>query len=111
MAAVTRFCTLDFVARMLGEDRDLFEIIIVNDDNLPYGAIVTVHTGSDGAITALTDDSIIELKNMIAAALRPTRRGMSSSKNSSQTASWSSGSEAGQGGSNRLAVTHKCLLP
>lgn len=68
MAAVTHLCSLHFVAKILGEDRDLLEAIIVNDENLTYGAIVTVHTGSDEAITALTDDGIIELKDMLAAA-------------------------------------------
>lgn len=68
MAAVTHLCSLDFVAKILGEDRDLLEAIIVNDDNLTYGAIVTVRTGSDEAITALTDDGIIKLEDMLAAA-------------------------------------------
>ena len=68
MAAVTHLCSIDFVAKILGEDRDLLEAIIVNDDTLNYGAIVTVHTGSEEAITALTDDGIIELKDMLAAA-------------------------------------------
>lgn len=56
MAAVTHLCSLDFVAKVLDEDRNLLEAIIANDDNLTYGAIVTVHTGSDEAITALTDE-------------------------------------------------------
>ncbi len=68
MAAVMHLCSIDFVAKILGEDRDLLEAIIVNDDTLTYGAIVTVHTGSEEAITALTDDGIIELKDMLAAA-------------------------------------------
>lgn len=40
----------------------------MNDDNLTYGAIVIVHTGSEDAITALTDDGIIALKEILAAA-------------------------------------------
>lgn len=68
MAAVTHLYSLDFVAKIVDEDRDLLEAIIANDDNLTYGAIVTVHTGTNEAITALTDDGIIELKDMLAAA-------------------------------------------
>lgn len=68
MAAVTHLCSLGFVAKILNEERDLLEAIIVNDNNLTYGAIVTVHTGDEEAITALTDGGIIELKDMLAAA-------------------------------------------
>ncbi|SIT87059.1 hypothetical protein [Pontibaca methylaminivorans] len=35
-----------------------------------YGSIITVYTGPDDAITALTDDGIDELKTMIADARR-----------------------------------------
>ena|SRR6056297_2403068 len=70
MAAVTRVHTLDYVARMLGEDLDLLEAIVWNDDNLTYGAIVSVYTGQDETITALTDDGIEELTNMLADARR-----------------------------------------
>ncbi|MFT4013337.1 MAG: hypothetical protein QM682_08010 [Paracoccus sp. (in: a-proteobacteria)] len=68
MAAITHLCSLDLTARILDEDRDLLEAIIVNDDNLTCGVIVTVHTGQDEAITALTDDGIIGMKDMLAAA-------------------------------------------
>jgi len=37
MAAVTQVCSIDHVARMLGEDAQLLEAIISNDDNLTYG--------------------------------------------------------------------------
>lgn len=68
MAAVTHLCSLDFVATILNEDRDLLQAIIANDDNLTYGAIVTIPTGCEEAITALTDDGILELKDMRVAA-------------------------------------------
>ena len=70
MAAVTHVHTLDYVATMLGETLDLLEAIVWNDDNLTYGAIVTVYTGQDETITALTDDGIEELTNMLADARR-----------------------------------------
>lgn len=63
--AATHVCTLDYVAKMLGEDPELLEAIVWNDDNLSYGAIITVYTGQDDTITALTDDGIDELKDML----------------------------------------------
>ena len=57
---------------MLGEDPELLEAIVYNDDNLSYGAIISVYTGPDETITALTDDGIDELKNMLSDA-RATR--------------------------------------
>ena len=68
MATVTRVRALDHVARMLGEDLEMLEAIVSNDDNLAYGAIFTVQTGSDAWITALTDDGIDELTDMLAHA-------------------------------------------
>lgn len=65
MATVTYVCTLQHVAELLGEDFEMLEAICDNSDNLSYGAIVTVHTGDDEAITALTDDGIEELKDML----------------------------------------------
>lgn len=65
MAAVTHVCTLDYVAKMLGEDPALLEAIVYNDDNLTYGSIISVYTGPDDTITALTDDGIDELKDML----------------------------------------------
>ena len=50
---------------MLGEDVELLEAIISNDDNLTYGNIVSVYAGADETVTALTDDGIEELKQMI----------------------------------------------
>jgi transposase len=63
-------CTIDHVAEMLGEDLEMLEAIVENDDNLSYGAIISVHTGSDEGITALTDDGIDELKDMLHDARR-----------------------------------------
>ena len=33
MATVTHVCTIDCVAKMLGEDPELLEAIVYNDDN------------------------------------------------------------------------------
>ena len=73
IAAVTHVCTMEYVAKMLGEDLEMLEEIVANDDNLSYGAIISVHTGRDEALTALTDDGIEELKDMLAAARRSSQ--------------------------------------
>ena len=73
MATVTHVSTIEHVAKMLGEDQDLLEAIVYNDDNMTYGNIVSVYTGMDEPITALTDDGIEELQDMLVAARRSTK--------------------------------------
>jgi len=73
MAAVTHVCTIDYAAKMLGEDAELLEAIIYNDDNLTYGNIVSVYVGPEETITALTDEGIEELSDMIRAARITTK--------------------------------------
>ncbi len=68
MAAVTSVCTIDYVAKMMGEDVELLEAIISNDDNLTYGDIVSVYLGPHETISALTDAGIEKLTDMIRAA-------------------------------------------
>ena len=68
MAAVTYVRTLDYVARILDEDVELLEAIVSNDDNLTYGAIISVYIGPDEAITALTDNGVEELTDMLSEA-------------------------------------------
>ena len=70
MATVTHVCALDYVAKILGEDLELLEAIVWNDDNLSYGSIISVHTGPDETITALTDDGLEELRDMLRDARR-----------------------------------------
>ena len=57
--------SLDYVAQMLGENLELLEAIVYNDDNLNYGAIISVYTGTSDTIITLTDDGIQELKDML----------------------------------------------
>ena len=73
MATVTHVSTIEHVAKMLGEDPALLEAIVYNDDNLTYGNILSVYTGTDEAITALTDGGIEKLQDMLAAARRTTK--------------------------------------
>ncbi|MBV2143776.1 hypothetical protein KUG47_09730 [Falsochrobactrum sp. TDYN1] len=68
MATVTFVYTLEYVAEMLEEDVDLLQAIIYNDDNLTYGNIITIVTGDDQTTSALTDDGIDELRQMLADA-------------------------------------------
>jgi hypothetical protein len=73
MAAVTSLLTLDYVAKILDENVELLEAIVSNDDNLTYGAIVSVHTGPDESITALTDHGVEELTDMLSQARLTTK--------------------------------------
>ncbi|GLO69967.1 hypothetical protein MACH17_14840 [Phaeobacter inhibens] len=73
MAAVTHVCTIDYVAKMLSEDAELLEAIISNGDNLTYGSIVSVYASADETVSALTDEGITELKDMIGDARATTK--------------------------------------
>lgn len=70
MATITSVFTINHVAEILEEDPELLQAIVRNSDNLPYGNIISVVTGDDEAITALTDDGIDELNQMLSAARR-----------------------------------------
>jgi hypothetical protein len=70
MATVTHVFTIDYVAELLEEDVELLRAIIRNDDNLTYGSIISVVTGDDETITALTDDGVDELRQMLSDAHR-----------------------------------------
>jgi hypothetical protein len=70
MATVTRVYTLEYVAQLLGEDLEMLEEIVGNDDNLSYGNIISVHTGSDESATVLTAHGIEELREMLRDARR-----------------------------------------
>ena len=68
MAATTHVRAIDHVATLLGEDPDLLEAIVSNDDNLSYGSIVSVQIGCEEYLTALTDGGIDELRDMLLSA-------------------------------------------
>ena len=70
MTTVGQVYTLEYVATLLGEDLEMLEAIVSNDDNLTYGSIVSVCTGPDESITSLTDDGVDELRSMITCARR-----------------------------------------
>lgn len=68
MVEVTYVCSIAHAATQLGEDSELLEAIVSNDDNLTYGNVVSVQIGHEDYITALTHDGIEELRNMLANA-------------------------------------------
>ncbi|MEV8468979.1 hypothetical protein AB0T83_19745 [Fluviibacterium sp. DFM31] len=68
MSATTYVCSITHVANPLNEDPELLEANVNNDDNLSCGNIVSVHIGTDDYITALTDEGIDELRDMLASA-------------------------------------------
>jgi hypothetical protein len=70
MATVTQVYALDHVAQMLGEDLEILEAIVSNDDNLSYGNIISVRTGTDESATVLTAHGIEELRDMLRDARR-----------------------------------------
>lgn len=70
MATITYVRTIKFVAEVLEEDPELLQAIVSNDDNLSYGSIITVYTGDDESITALPDDGMEELEQMLSHARR-----------------------------------------
>ena len=70
MATITYVRTLKYVAEILGEDPELLRAIFSNDDNLTYGSIISVYNGEDESVTALTDDGMEELEQMLSYARR-----------------------------------------
>jgi hypothetical protein len=85
MATITYVRTLEYAASILEEDVELLEAIVSNDDNLSYGAIISVYTGPDEAIAALTDPGVLELADMPAKHVARPKPGTSSSMTSSTT--------------------------
>jgi hypothetical protein len=65
MATVTHVYTIEYAAKLLGENPELLEAIISNDDNLTYGTIIYVCTGTDDSFNTLTEDGIDELRDML----------------------------------------------
>lgn len=70
MATVTHVYTIEYAAKLLGEDPELLEAIISNDDNLTYGTIIYVCTSTDESFNTLTKDGIDELRDMLKDARR-----------------------------------------
>ncbi|MER9211088.1 hypothetical protein NKI54_03285 [Mesorhizobium sp. M0663] len=74
MPTITHVFTIDHVSQMIGEDLELLQAIVSNDDNLSSGSIISVHDSTEKAITALTDDGIDELTQMLTHARRSAEK-------------------------------------
>ncbi|SUA67650.1 Uncharacterised protein [Brucella anthropi] len=114
MTTVRFVYTLDYVAEMLEEDVDLLQAIIYNDDNLTYGNIISVVTGDDQSTSALTDDGIDELRQMLADARKSVQNGKNSSNALSMTKRSSPASRHIHHGNNRAVTieyrTHRAIM-
>ncbi|MCY6380247.1 hypothetical protein [Hoeflea prorocentri] len=73
IARTTYICSIAHVASLLGEELRIVEVIISNDDNPTYGNIVSLQTGPETYITALIDEGIEELREMLTAACCATK--------------------------------------
>jgi len=58
-------CTIDYVAKRIGENLELLEEIAANPDNIEYGEMIDVATGPDEAIIALTNRGLENLQEFI----------------------------------------------
>ena len=70
MPKVTQVYALERVAQMLGEDLEMLEAIVSNDDNLSYGNIISVDTATDENTKLITAHGIEELRDMLSDARR-----------------------------------------
>ncbi len=66
MARVTHLLALDEVARRIGENPELIEIVSANSDNIDYGEMIWVDNGTKEGIKAFTDRGIECLQELIA---------------------------------------------
>ena len=105
MPTVRQVYTLEYVATLLGEDLEMLEAIVSNDDNLTYGSIINVSTGPDESFTSLTEDGATSRASWSRArATHPPNR-TSSSKASSATKTSSIASRHKNRGNNRAVTT------
>ena len=65
MGSDTYVCTIDYVAKRIGENLELLEEIAGNPDNIDYGEMIDVVTGTDEAIIAFTSRGIENLQEFI----------------------------------------------
>ena len=70
MPKVPQVYALERVAQMLGEDLEMLEAIVSNDDNLSYGNIISVDTATDENNKLITAHSIEKLRKMLSDARR-----------------------------------------
>ncbi len=67
---IAQLYALERVAQMLGEDLEMLEAIVSNDDNLSYGNIISVETATEENTKLITAHGIEELRDMLSSARR-----------------------------------------
>jgi hypothetical protein len=70
MPKVTQLYALERVAQTLGEDLEMLEAIVSNDDNLSYGNIISVDTTTKENTKLISAHGIEELRDMLTDARR-----------------------------------------
>jgi len=70
MPKVTQLYALERVAQMLGEDLEMLEAIVSNDDNLSYGNIISVDTATEENTKLISAHGIEELRDILSDARR-----------------------------------------
>jgi len=68
MAIVAHVFTINHVAEMLGEVRELLKAILGNSDSPTHGSIICAVHNDDETLAALGDGGIGELRQMLADA-------------------------------------------
>ena len=66
MAQTTHVYTIQFVAKMIGENLELIEEIASNPDNINEGEMIHVRNGTEEGITTFTDRGIESLQEFLA---------------------------------------------
>ena len=66
MARVTHVHTIVEVARRIGENLELIEVVSGNSDNIDYGEMIWVDNGTEEGIKAFTDRGIECLRELLA---------------------------------------------
>ena len=66
MARVTHVYGIDHVAKMIGESRELTDVVSWNSDNIDYGEMIHVHDGTEEGITTFTDRGVESLQEFLA---------------------------------------------
>jgi hypothetical protein len=66
MARDTTFYSLAHVATMIGENRELLEVVAANPDDVDYGEMIHIIDGTKEGITAFTARGIESLQEFLA---------------------------------------------
>lgn len=65
MARDTTFYSLAHVATMIGENRDLLEVVAANPDDVDYGEMIHIIDGTEEGVTAFTARGIESLQEFL----------------------------------------------